>query len=514
MHLMLHIFKKDVRRLWWAVAATLLLLAALAHADRWRADWIVGSTEGWLNLLLPLAWCCLVALVVNEEPLVDDREFWTTRPYRWPTLLGSKLLFVALFIHVPSLIADAAILAFHGFQPLEYLPQLLWKQIVLAAVLTVPAIALAALMKNIAHFLLAAIVILGAAAYLAGVVEPFRTPWMPSDWVRYALAAFVLAVAACALVTIQYARRRTVPVRIAGTAAVVLAGLLFGCLPPPFTDRVQAMLHPAHAHIAFHLSSAPQDSYPTGSDMRQTAVQVAIPLTVSGLSSTPDVQIGQPTLEIVGPEGQRYRTPARSAYRNFETIDIEAYIYTESQSWLALRLRPSVYDRIKNGKVRVKGTSTLTLYRPGQTTWMPIGASQVAPGAGHCSNTIVEAPRIFEEAALKVLCESPDAIPTPTRLRLWQPETGRDWSQPLGGGRPNLSGPRDSWLSPLNRTDTLWQLAPAELSPLPGNRWLVPRDALPNAKLAITPYQTTAWAVVDFDFPDITLSDYVKPPAR
>ena len=52
MHLMLHIFKKDVRRLWWAVAATLLLLAALAHADRWRADWIVGSTEGWLALLL------------------------------------------------------------------------------------------------------------------------------------------------------------------------------------------------------------------------------------------------------------------------------------------------------------------------------------------------------------------------------------------------------------------------------------------------------------------------------
>jgi hypothetical protein len=235
MHLMLHIFRKDVRRLWWAVAATLLLLAALAQQDRWRADYVVGSTEGWLNLLLPLAWCCLIALVVNEEPLVDDREFWMTRPYRWPTLLGSKLLFVALFIHVPCFVADAAVLAFRGFQPLAYLPQLLWKQIVLAAVLTIPAIALAALMKNIAHFLLAAIVILGAAAYLAGVGEPLRVSWIPSAVIRYVLAGTVLAVAACALVPIQYARPRTVPARIAGTAAIVLAGLLFGYLPPNFT---------------------------------------------------------------------------------------------------------------------------------------------------------------------------------------------------------------------------------------------------------------------------------------
>src|ERR1039458_197640 len=156
MHLMLHIFKKDLRRLWWAVAATLLLLAAVANADCWRADSVGGAAEGWLNLLLPLAWCCLIALVVNEEPLVDDREFWMTRPYRWRTLLGSKLLFAAVFIHVPLLIAGAAILGIHGFQPLAYLPQLLWKQIVLAAVLTVPAMALAALLKNLAQFLLAA----------------------------------------------------------------------------------------------------------------------------------------------------------------------------------------------------------------------------------------------------------------------------------------------------------------------------------------------------------------------
>jgi len=67
MHLILHICKKDVRRLWWAILATWLLLAALAQQDRWRADVIVGSAEGWLNLLLPLAWCCLIALAVTKK---------------------------------------------------------------------------------------------------------------------------------------------------------------------------------------------------------------------------------------------------------------------------------------------------------------------------------------------------------------------------------------------------------------------------------------------------------------
>ena len=69
-------------------------LAALANSDGWRADWIPSSMEGWLNLLLPLVWACVAALAVQEEPLVGDRNFWTTRPYRWPSLLGAKLMFV------------------------------------------------------------------------------------------------------------------------------------------------------------------------------------------------------------------------------------------------------------------------------------------------------------------------------------------------------------------------------------------------------------------------------------
>src|SRR5215471_7998916 len=98
--MILHIFKKDIRHLWPAVALSLVLLAILSHEDRWRMDRTPGLSEGWLNILLPLAWAVLIALVIHEEPLGDDREFWITRPYRRGTLLGAKALFLIACIQI------------------------------------------------------------------------------------------------------------------------------------------------------------------------------------------------------------------------------------------------------------------------------------------------------------------------------------------------------------------------------------------------------------------------------
>src|ERR1035438_3213039 len=148
MKLVLHTFRKDVRRLWPAALVSLVLLATLTRTDRWRSDTLVSSAEGWLNLVVPLAWACLIALAVLEEPLAGDRHFWLTRPHRWPALLAAKLIFALLFVHVPSLIADAYILAAHGFPPFESLPHLLWKQLAFAAFVTLPALALAAMIRS------------------------------------------------------------------------------------------------------------------------------------------------------------------------------------------------------------------------------------------------------------------------------------------------------------------------------------------------------------------------------
>ena len=67
MRLMLHTFKKDARRLWPAVTVSWAMLAVLTNTDRWRADWMVTPVEGWLTLLLSMAWACVAALAVQEE---------------------------------------------------------------------------------------------------------------------------------------------------------------------------------------------------------------------------------------------------------------------------------------------------------------------------------------------------------------------------------------------------------------------------------------------------------------
>jgi hypothetical protein len=108
-----------------------------------------------------------------------------------------------------------------------------------------------------------------------------------------------------------------------------------------------------------------------------------------------------------------------------------------------------------------------------------------------------------------VVCESPYPVSPGTGVRLWQPDSGRDWKQHLGDSAPYAYGPRESLLSPLNRLQTFFHLASETHDTSPGNRWLVPREALANGKLAITPDSIIAWATTELELRDIRLQDYV-----
>jgi hypothetical protein len=185
------IFSKDARRLWWETTVALGLLIWLTWMDSWRADHMPGSIEGWLNLLLPFTWSYLIALAVLEDPLVGDRQFWVSMPCRWTSLLASKALFAIAFIHLPYFIASAVILWERNFEPWLNPGQLMWKQFALLVTLTLPALALAAVVRNIAHFMLAAVVLVAAVVF---VDSP--EPWMHLDPVRVGFSLAVLTVGA------------------------------------------------------------------------------------------------------------------------------------------------------------------------------------------------------------------------------------------------------------------------------------------------------------------------------
>lgn len=91
----LHIFKKDVRYL----SGEILLVIALAGVFAWKL------AAQWAEILLPIAAVYLIARLIHAEAIPGERQFWTTRPYRWQSLLAAKILFILAFVSGPTLVA-------------------------------------------------------------------------------------------------------------------------------------------------------------------------------------------------------------------------------------------------------------------------------------------------------------------------------------------------------------------------------------------------------------------------
>lgn len=514
--MMLHIFLKDARRLWWAVLATWVPLTALACLDGWRTDWVINAPEGWLNLLLPLAWACLIAMLVQEEPPADQEHFWITWPYRWPALLGSKVLFVIAFIHLPALVADLVVVSSHGFPLWSSVPGMLWKQAVVAAVVTGPAMALASVCRRMPHFLSAAILLFGVAAYLAAFVAP-APPWVAPDALRRELPALVVAAAAGLVIVLQYSRRRTTSSRVVGGVSVVAAVVLFASLTPALTARLRVALHPGGADLTLGLS----DSRPEPPRALRTRradsefVTLALPVTIAPTSRGAEFLIDRPQVELVGAQGQRLASVIpTTGYRPGPSDVLAFFVLSEpGQSWLGLRMPRRAMDQFQGGPVTLAGQATVNFVGRGETTWMPVGGQAAVPGLGRCRTEEVARQDGYVEGMLKVLCESVEPIASLTEVRLWNPASGQSWRHHLGDSAPMLYGPREAWLSPLHRLQTYFQLAAGARTPMSGNSWLVPPEALEGARVAITPKSIRGSAALVFEMRDVELGQFVAPTA-
>ncbi|MGJ5820617.1 hypothetical protein [Paludibaculum fermentans] len=512
MPMMLHIFLKDARRLWWAVLATWVPLAALSWLDSWRTDWLIDAPEGWLNLLLPLAWACLTAMVVQEEPLADPDHFWITWPYRWPALLGSKVLFVIVFLHVPALVADCAVVSAHGFPLGHSMPALLGKQAVLAAVVTGPAMAMAAVCRRIPHFLVAAILLFGGAAYLAafsGTVPPWTVP----DEMRRRLPAGVVALAAALVIVLQYSRRRTTSSRVVGAVSVAAAAVLFAGLTPALTARLRVALNPKQAVLALRLSDARPEAPRTfrAGRTEATFVSIALPVTITPAPGAAEYLIDRPQVEITGAEGQRLRSVVPTPGHRPGPSDVLAnfVLNDHGQDWLGLRIPRRAMDQIQAGRVTIVGRSTVNFVSRGETTWIAAGSGAAVPGLGRCMTEELTGQDAYREGLLKVVCEALTPISPLTEVRLWNEGMGRSWRRHLGDSAPVVYGPRTAWLSPLHRLQTHFQLAAGARRPLPGNGWLVPPEALTGGRVAITPGAMGESAALAIELRGVALGAFV-----
>ena len=97
----LHIFRKDVRKLWPQCAVVSFLFAIYGTVGRQQTD----SRPDLSVLAAVIAIVCwlLIASLVHEDSLAEACPFWITRPYSRMSLLAAKALFLFAFVFLPLL---------------------------------------------------------------------------------------------------------------------------------------------------------------------------------------------------------------------------------------------------------------------------------------------------------------------------------------------------------------------------------------------------------------------------
>jgi hypothetical protein len=501
MRLMLHSLEKDLRRLWPLALVALILLANLAMADRWRQDVLASQMEGWMNLLLTFAWGCLAALAVLEEPLVGTRNFWTTRPYQWPSLLAAKISFVLIAIQLPSFLADLYILSARGFSPFSHLPALLSKQALFFAAVILPSLAVATVVSDFTHFVIAAFVTSGVLVFLNGGFGGVPDFARRLTLLNPLLACLSLSLFAAAVTGLQYARPRLAIARALVITAAFTAACIYLALPASASYSLRSSA--AEPPTIRLRRPSPDDVLPIGPGGRS----VAIPLSVQ--ASGP---IGSSTILELELIASSIRMKAKNPSPNHpgEAIDLLAYMSSqpnEANQFLTLRFSNSAWERIRDRTLSVHALVGFTFTAPGKTIILQRShESTPAAQLGRCM--IYEEGEQFQGDLLKVYCESPESIPNAWLVLHSQP-SGREWRLPLNQAFTYAAGPRETWLTPLHRAQTFFRLT-GQPETSQGNSWQVPKSYLSSYQIEITPEIVTGHALAEFNSQNVNLSSFAR----
>ena len=328
----LHIFRKDIRHQWpeLSIYAVLLFLAAvitpMVEDGVWIDNPVLPILATLLKFLLTLSWLLLTVRVVHEEALVGDRQFWTTRPYRWQSLFAAKALFIALCIALPFLTMQCVMATRHGLNPFNL--GFLIVSLRTATGVWLPLFVVAGITSTLGttFFSIIGLLVTWAAAltFLLGRDEP-RTD-----------APYVLPVF-CVLFTLlfvgillyQYWQRNTLRTRIAVISVIpIFLGLYLGYVQMGFASTGTMLMHqhyPSNAvpelHMAFNAEAPHVPADEKKKNLRKELEYVTLPIRLDGLHETNRL-INLNASYTVNVQGQRYTSPWRPVALNYSSISL------------------------------------------------------------------------------------------------------------------------------------------------------------------------------------------------
>jgi hypothetical protein len=387
----LHIFKKDFRCFRYEIC---LMLAVTAVFVVLQVRKSFGTPYGPLNsweaeMLMVIIAAVLIGRLILAEALPGDRQFWITRPYRWSSLLGAKLLFIAVFVNLPILLAHLFILILDGFPLVSSLPGLVWSQVLLFAVVLAPSAALAALCRNLASFILYAVV-LAAIAFL------LEARLWEVAWVMDGLAVVVVIAISAWVLCLQYKRRRTQLSRSFAIAGIVLGAGAMIAMPWSLAFAVQSRLSKlpslgAGVQVAFGPSPAISD-WPTG---KQPEGAVYVPITLQGIPEGTEVRPDALMVSIEDSGG------SSTTVNPFSCAPVTRHSLAAGLVLRAVCRADPEFVKNHDGLVTLRGSIYLTLFGNSKSTTIPLSDEPINASDGlQCYTDTVH-------AEWDVFCRSP-----------------------------------------------------------------------------------------------------------
>jgi hypothetical protein len=369
----LHIFRKDGRRHWPEILASLVLLGAYAHQvlhpwPRGPRAISIGRFFWMIELIPPaliLFWFFLILRIVQGETLVGDRQWWVSKPYIWWKLFLSKCLFVFAVVSFPLFLVQLYLLFINGFPVFANFLTVLRLQAGLAVMLFLSAFSLGALTRNLAQAILTIVglfVVLYAAMSIfldSGSSSPMSGPGFVPDSIQSGLRLLF----AVGLLLWQYAFRKTWQSRgllCLGVAFVALLASLPG--DKNYVEKTYPLVRqgqaPARIELNFRSPEQKEANLEGWSELLPE-VNLRIPLKTSGLAPGSMLMVRGMKLTLTRSDGAVWTQGWRYAYA-------QAWPEDEVMNDLAYGMKRQDFQTWKNATVRVQIELAMSHYAEDQ----------------------------------------------------------------------------------------------------------------------------------------------------
>lgn len=441
----LHIFAKDVRVFWIEILAVLAVMASIGwiYCSEW-AEWLHRDPgEYWISnpvaVLIPVSWLVLIVRVIHAEKLVGEREFWITRPYRWPSLIGAKALFVATFVCLPSFVGMCLLLHMAGMHPFAYVPGMMFNLMMITGIYVLPAACLAAVTRSFPRVLLAllCLFLFAAGAVYLNDLLPLSSP---PDTVGHRFAFLGSVFVFLGVLIIQYARHTTVLSRYLLAAVPVLLVVLFLFGPEEIGMALSYPINHQESNPALALDPIKFDFSDSNGwgDGRQ--LTIGFPIKVTGLAPGTALSVDAARVTLTGEGGEHWTSHWQEA----------GWILLPEQTGgvVSMRVNTPFNNRVKDKPVSVEMSLALTTLKAGPATQMDLPNGMFTlPGGSVC--------KISGRLEQVIACLSPMRQPPLMRL------TTRFTFDDCAAGPPSGNGVRGAaWVGTADQEPAEFGLTP------------------------------------------------------